>query len=76
MILFNVFLSITVVFVISLIIGAITSAGRSESFAATLRRGFMTIIFLAVLVIAFFAITDNPTILDRIMEYFEMLLNY
>lgn len=76
MILLNIFLILSVGFVFSLVLGAITSSDKTENFGATLRRGIRLVITLALLAIFALSITDNPDVLRRVADIFQQLLNF
>jgi|GEM_PF-4485638 hypothetical protein len=72
MILFNTVLVLAAILVASLLLGSIFS--NQKSFGGVIRRGVTILIAFALLATVLLAISDNPTILQRIADFFQQLM--
>ena len=71
--LINVTFALLALYLVSIFVGALFS-NRDESFAQTLRRGFTTILTMAVLTFVILVMMEEPEFIDRVINALERVL--
>lgn len=72
--LINVTFALLALFLLSSFVGALFSNGKDESFAQTLRRGFTTLLSLAVLAFVVLVMMEEPKFIERVTDFLERIL--
>lgn len=73
MYLINITLILLALFLLSSLIGALSLSDKEENFARTIRRGFSTLLIIAVLIFVGMVILKEPEFIDRVIDILDNL---